>query len=96
MVHRDLLQVDKTASEDKILSGHNKKCGQDPDMDSHYRMYDHYDSEKGLKIERSIYKILQVLSINIFDKDPIYQLFRKTNLQNFQERDYNQLKMFDS
>ena len=51
--------------------------------------------KKELKIEQSIYEILQVLSINIFDKEPIYQLFSKTNLQNFKERDYNQLKMFD-
>lgn len=51
--------------------------------------------KKELKIEQSIYEILQVLSINIFDKEPIYQLFGKTNLQNFKEQDYNQLKMFD-
>lgn len=51
--------------------------------------------KKELKIEQSIYEILQVLSINIFDKEPIYQLFSKTDLQNFKEHDYNQLKMFD-
>lgn len=50
--------------------------------------------KKKLKIQQSIYEILQVLSINIFDKDPIYQLFTKPNLQNFKERNYNQLKMF--
>jgi len=51
--------------------------------------------KKELKIEQSIYEILQVLSINIFDKKPIYQLFSKTNLQNFKEHDYIQLNMFD-
>lgn len=51
--------------------------------------------KKELKIEQSIYEILQVLSINIFDKEPICQLFSKTNLQKFKEQDYNQLKMFD-
>jgi hypothetical protein len=51
--------------------------------------------KKELEIERSIYEILQVLSVNIFDKEPINQLFDKTNLQNFKEQDYNQLKMFD-
>jgi len=50
--------------------------------------------KKKLKIQQSIYEILQVLSINIFDKDPIYQLFTKSNLQNFKEHNYNQLKMF--
>jgi hypothetical protein len=35
------------------------------------------------------------LSINIFDKEPLYQLFNKPNLQNFKEQNYNQLKLFD-
>ena len=51
--------------------------------------------KKKLKIEQSIYEILQVLSINIFDKEPINQLFDKPNLQYFKEQNYNQLRMFD-
>lgn len=51
--------------------------------------------KKKLKIEQSIYEILQVLSINIFDKEPINQLFDKPNLQYFKEQNYNQLKLFD-
>jgi hypothetical protein len=51
--------------------------------------------KKKLRLTQSIYEILQVLSINIFDKEPIYQLFSKSDLQNFKELDPNQLKMFD-
>jgi hypothetical protein len=51
--------------------------------------------KKKLKIEQSIYEILQVLSINIFDKEPVNQLFDKPNLQYFKEQNYKQLKMFD-
>jgi hypothetical protein len=50
--------------------------------------------KKKLKIEQSIYEILQILSINIFDKEPINQLFDKPNLQYFKEQNYNQLKLF--
>lgn len=50
--------------------------------------------KKRLKIEHSIYEILQILSINIFDKEPLNQLFDKPNLQYFKERNCNQLKMF--
>lgn len=50
--------------------------------------------KKKLKIEQSIYEILQILSINMFDKDPINQLFDKPNLQYFKEQNYNQLKLF--
>ncbi len=51
--------------------------------------------KKKLKIKQSIYEILQVLSINIFDKEPVIQLFDKPNLQYFKEQDHNQLKLFD-
>jgi hypothetical protein len=51
--------------------------------------------KKKLKLGQSTYEILQILSINIFDKDPINQLFTKSDLQNFKEQNYNQLKLFD-
>ena len=51
--------------------------------------------KKKLKLTQSIYEILQILSINIFDKDPLCQLFSNSNLQYFKEQNYNQLKLFD-
>ena len=51
--------------------------------------------KKKLKLTQSIYEILQILSINIFDKEPLYQLFEKPNLQYFKEQNYNQLKLFN-
>lgn len=51
--------------------------------------------KKKLKLMQSTYVILQILSINIFDKNPINQLFTKSDLQNFKEQNYNQLKLFD-
>jgi len=51
--------------------------------------------KKKLKLTQSIYEILQILSINIFDKEPLYQLFSNINLQDFKEQNYNQLKLFD-
>jgi hypothetical protein len=51
--------------------------------------------KKRLNLPQSIYEILQILSLNIFDKDPLYQLFTKSDLQYFKEQNYNQLKLFD-
>ena len=51
--------------------------------------------KKKLKIQQSIYEILQILSINIFDKEPLNQLFNNPDLQYFKEQNYNQLKLFD-
>jgi len=51
--------------------------------------------KKKLKLEQSIYEILQILSINILDKEPLNQLFNKPDLQYFKEQNSNQLKLFD-
>lgn len=51
--------------------------------------------KKQLGLKPSLYEILQILSVNVFDKMPISQLFDDTLLQNFKELEHNQLKMFD-
>src|ERR1044071_2495811 len=51
--------------------------------------------KKKLNLKQSLYEILQIVSISIFDKTPINQLFPDTQLQYFKEQDHNQLKMFD-
>jgi hypothetical protein len=52
-------------------------------------------TKKKLKLEQSIYEILQVLSINILDKEPIKHLFNRPGINNFNERYCNQLKLFN-
>ena len=52
-------------------------------------------AKKHFMLQQSLYEILQVLSISIFEKMPINQLFQKTQLQYFKEQNDNQLKMFD-
>lgn len=52
-------------------------------------------AKKRFRLKQSLYEILQILSISIFDKMPINQLFQQTQLQNFKELDCNQLKMWD-
>ena len=52
-------------------------------------------AKKRFMLQQSLYEILQILSISIFEKMPINQLFQQTQLQYFKEQNYNQLKMFD-
>ncbi len=51
--------------------------------------------KKQLNLKPTLYEILQILSINIFDKMPINQLFDDALQQNFKELQDNQLKMFN-
>jgi hypothetical protein len=52
-------------------------------------------AKKRLALKQSLYEVLQILSISIFEKMPINQLFQSTQLQYFKEQNDNQLKLFD-
>lgn len=52
-------------------------------------------AKKKFMLQQSLYEILQILSISVFEKMPINQLFQPTQLQYFKEQDRNQLILFD-
>ena len=52
-------------------------------------------AKKKFMLQQSLYEILQILSISIFEKMPINQLFQQTQKQYFNELNHNQLTMFD-
>jgi len=43
----------------------------------------------------TLYEILQILSVSPFDKTPINQLLRHSELQSSDNNNYNQLNLFD-
>lgn len=47
--------------------------------------------EKDLKINRSIYEILQILSVSLLDKTTVNELLKKSDYYNVNELDSNQL-----
>lgn len=52
-------------------------------------------AKKKFMLKQSLYEILQILSISIFEKMPINQLFHQTQKQYFKELNHNQLNLFD-
>ena len=52
-------------------------------------------AKKKFMLQQSLYEIIQILSISIFEKMPINQLFHQTQKQYFKELNHNQLNMFD-
>jgi IS4 transposase len=52
-------------------------------------------AKKKFMLKQSLYEILQVLSISIFSKIHVNQLFTDIQLQYFKEQKDSQLKMFD-
>jgi hypothetical protein len=51
-------------------------------------------AKKKLNLKFSLYEILQMISLSVFDKNPIHQLFNEENYQDVKEPLYKQLKMF--
>lgn len=51
--------------------------------------------KKTCNISVSLYTILQVLSVMVFEKVPIYQLFKNRNYENTNDVNPNQLTLFD-
>ena len=52
-------------------------------------------AKKKFMLKQSLYEILQILSISIFEKVELNQLFQQTQLQNFKEQNSKQLILFD-
>jgi hypothetical protein len=51
--------------------------------------------KKLLKLDQSLYTILQVLSVTLFEKTPILQAFSRTEYENLESEMANQLSLFD-
>ena len=51
--------------------------------------------KKELKLKQSLYTILQILSVSIFEKTPIFQALTETNVINENTENQNQLTMFN-
>ena len=51
--------------------------------------------KKELRLEQSLYTILQVFSVTLFEKIPILQVFLETQSQTENSGSHNQLTLFD-
>ena len=52
-------------------------------------------AKKKLQLKHSLYEIIQVISISIFERTPLHQLFQQTHEQYFKDLNCKQLNMFD-
>ena len=50
---------------------------------------------KRLRVEASLYTILQILSVTLFEKTPILQAFSQTEITNSEDLSHRQLMLFD-
>jgi len=51
-------------------------------------------AKKKLKLKQSLYEILQLVSLSVFERTPLHELFSEEKYQDVKEPLYNQLKLF--
>ena len=87
--------MDQTASKNKIILGHSENAVKTQVWIAVSVYVLVAIAQKRFMLKQSLYEILQILSISIFEKMPINQLFQQTPLQYFKEHNHNQLSLFD-
>ena len=79
--------MDQATSEDKKVLGYVRKHSPHSDLlGDHSLLYDGYSAEK-MNIERSIYEMLQIVSISLTDTTDLKNLFAKPNYNIVNELD---------
>ncbi len=80
----------------KSFCGTSAKCGENKNLDCDLRLCYRGNSQKRFGLKQTLYEILQAVSINVFNKSPIENLFDKPIQQNVKEPfPSNQLKIFE-
>jgi hypothetical protein len=85
--------VDQAALAHQGLLRNKRKRRQDPDLDRHLGLP--AIVKKKLELPGSLYTLLQVLSVTLFEKMPISQALQQKNYTNQLTPDSNQLNLFD-
>src|SRR3954462_4337392 len=95
MENRIILQMDQAAFKDQIFLGTIRKCRKNSGWIAVSVYVLVAIAKKKFMLQQSLYEILQILSISIFEKMSINQLFQQNQKQYFKELNHNQLRMFD-
>ena len=79
MVGRAVLQMAEAASQNKEILGNNRECRRDTDSVAIITYCLVAIVQHDMKLNRSTYEVLQILSISLTDKTHLSDLFEKTN-----------------
>ena len=86
MADRALLQVAEAASENQKILGQDRECRQDSNQCSYHAYCLVAIVQHDMRLERSTYEVLQILSISLTDKTPFKELFEKTKFNDVKEQ----------
>ncbi len=87
--------MDQTKSSHRSILWNKRKCGKDSNLDRGFGLGDSCNHKKRMNLDISLYTMLQILSITVFNKTPLLQLVTNTSYENKITTNDNQLKLFD-
>ena len=85
MVNRAVLQMAQAASQDKEILGHNRERCSHTNQVAIITYCLVAIVQHDMKLKRSTYEVLQILSISLTDKTHLRNLFDKTNFNDVKE-----------
>ena len=90
-----LLQVDQAASSDQAVLRHVGERGEDADLDCRLGLRPRRHRQEAPRPGRSLYTLLQILSVTLFEKMPIHQALAGDENRCNASQITNQLNLFD-
>jgi len=88
--------MDETAPADQGFLRHQRERGEDPNLDCSIVYVLVAIVRRRLGLEASLYQILQILSLTLFEKMPILCALQSVDLDSNFTENPNQLILFDS
>ena len=90
-----LLQVDQAASSDQAVLRHVGERGEDADLDCRLGLRPRRHCQEAPRPDASLYTLLQILSVTLFEKMPIHQALAGDENRCNASQITNQLNLFD-
>ena len=87
--------MDQAALAHQSVLRHQRECGEDSNLDRRVGVRAVANVRKRLELETSLYQILQILSVTLFEKVPILRALEASDFRSDLLEDRNQLILFN-
>jgi hypothetical protein len=87
--------MNQTASADQTVLRHHRECGQDSNMDRHHRLRLGCHREKTPQYRGFAIYHPTVLSLTLFEKTPLDQLLKNTEIEMTTQQNNTQMNLFN-
>jgi hypothetical protein len=90
-----VFQMDQATPADKAVLRHQPQCRQDADIDRRERLRPRGRRQKTTAPQRDLYTLLQILSLSLFEKMPVLQVFSQAEHKTEIYPDHIQMSLLD-